>query len=118
MVFYGLELGLNAFTNSSIGWWSGDNIKGNWNCVCNSGLTMGALAILGDDTSGTAEAILAKTIPNALQNCIFAVSSDGTWAETANYWYFGTLVLCLLYYYILLREDYIVGGVTLVLLTL
>ena len=87
MMFYGLEQGVAAYEQNA--WWS-VGIEGNWNCVCNSGLIMGALAILGDDTSGTAEAILAKTIPNALQNCIFAVSSDGTWAETANYWYFGT----------------------------
>ena len=89
MMFYGLQPGLNAYSDSATGWWSG-NIEGNWNCVCNSGLTMGALAILGDDTSGTAEAILAQSVPNALRNCIFAVSSDGTWSETANYWYFGT----------------------------
>ncbi|TBU63749.1 chondroitin AC/alginate lyase [Dichomitus squalens] len=89
MMFYGLEPGLNAYSNTSTGWWA-NNIEGNWNCVSNSGLTMGALAVLGDDTSGTAEAILGKSIPNALTNCIFAVSSDGTWSETANYWYFGT----------------------------
>ena len=90
MIFYGLELGLNAYTNGSIGWWSGDSIKGNWNCVCNSGLTMGALAIIGDDNSNLAEQILGLSVPNALENCAFAVSDDGTWAETANYWYFGT----------------------------
>ncbi|KAH9857983.1 chondroitin AC/alginate lyase [Lenzites betulinus] len=89
MKTYGLEVGLNAFSNSSTGWWA-NNIEGNWNCVCNSGLTMGALAILEDDTTGLAEQLLAKTIPNALANCIWAVSSDGTWSETANYWYFGT----------------------------
>ncbi|KAI0719986.1 chondroitin AC/alginate lyase [Cerioporus squamosus] len=71
MIFYGLEPGLNAYSNSSTGWWSGD-IKGNWNCVSNSGITMGSLAILGDDTSGLAEQILAKSIPNALENCILA----------------------------------------------
>ena len=51
---------------------------------------MGALAILGDDTSGIAEQILGFTVPNAKQNCVLAVSDDGTWSETANYWYFGT----------------------------
>ena len=90
MIFYGLEPGLNAYTNGSTGWWSGDGIKGNWNCVCNSGLTMGSLAILGEDTSNISEQILALSIPNAVENCAFAVSDDGTWAETANYWYFGT----------------------------
>ncbi|OBZ79527.1 hypothetical protein A0H81_01229 [Grifola frondosa] len=89
MVFYGLETGLNAFSNSTTGWWA-DNIEGNWNCVCNGGLTVGALAILGDDTSGIAEQILGLTIDNAKSNCALAVSTDGTWAETANYWYFGT----------------------------
>lgn len=75
--------------NGTVGWWS-NGIQGNWNCVCNSGLTMGALAILGDDTTGTAELVLSYSIDNALANCIQAVSSDGTWSETANYWYFGT----------------------------
>ena len=92
MIYYGLERGLVAFNNSDgryTGWWA-DNIQGNWNCVCNGGLTIGALAIIGDDTSGVAESILAQTVPNALGNCVWAVSDDGTWSETANYWYFGT----------------------------
>jgi hypothetical protein len=51
---------------------------------------MGSLAILGDDTTGFAAQLLGLTIPNALPNCAQGVTSDGTWAETANYWYFGT----------------------------
>ncbi|KAI0785065.1 chondroitin AC/alginate lyase [Abortiporus biennis] len=92
MIQYGLNQGLASYTNSDgqgHGWWA-SNIQGNWNCVCNSGLTMGALAILGDDTSGIAETILGHSVPNALPNCAQAVTSDGTWTETANYWYFGT----------------------------
>ncbi len=84
MIEFGLSLGVQAYTNMNCGWWSND-IQGNWNCVCNSGLTMGALAILGEDTTGTAEQILALSIPNAQTNCVFGVSSDGTWSETANY---------------------------------
>ncbi|KAG6853867.1 hypothetical protein C0991_000474 [Blastosporella zonata] len=75
---------------TSVGWWSNDGIEGNWNCVCNSGLTLGSLAILDDDTTGVAKQLLGLTVPNALKNCAQAVSDDGTWAETANYWYFGT----------------------------
>ncbi|KAI0785455.1 chondroitin AC/alginate lyase [Irpex lacteus] len=94
MITYGLSQGQVAYQNANsgtyAGWWTGPDIHGNWNCVCNSGLTLGALAILGDDDTGTAENILSLTIPNALQGCAQAVSSDGTWAETANYWYFGT----------------------------
>jgi hypothetical protein len=88
---YGLGPGLSAFQADStgIGWWT-KGIYGNWNCVCNGGLTLGALAILGDDTTGNAQALLGYTINNAKQNCVMAATSDGTWNETANYWYFGT----------------------------
>lgn len=92
MIKYGLQQGIIAINNSDNqfhGWWT-NNTQGNWNCVCNSGLTMGSLAILGDDDSNVAQTLLAFTIDNALNNCVMAVSSDGTWAETANYWYFGT----------------------------
>jgi hypothetical protein len=90
IIKYGLSFGKQAFSDASIGWWSDNGTTGNWNCVCNSGLTMGALAILGEDTSGLAQTILGLTIPNANANCVFGPSSDGTWSETANYWYFGT----------------------------
>jgi hypothetical protein len=93
MITYGLSQGIHAYQNSVSGdfsgWWA-NKITGNWNCVCNSGMTLGALAILGDDTSDTATQILSNSIPNALTGCAMAVSDDGTWAETANYWYFGT----------------------------
>ncbi|KAJ7042405.1 chondroitin AC/alginate lyase [Mycena alexandri] len=91
LIEYGLEPGVQAYTNQSIytGWWR-TNTTGNWNCVCNSGLTMGSLAILNDDTTGIAKQLLGLTVDNAKSNCAMAVSDDGTWAETANYWYFGT----------------------------
>jgi hypothetical protein len=91
MIQWALGPGMAVFNGSNpvFGWWS-NNVTGNWNCVCNGGLTLGALAILGDDTTGTAEYLLGQTIPNALKNCVFGATSDGTWTETANYWYFGT----------------------------
>jgi Heparinase II/III-like protein len=91
MMTYGLNYGYQSYVNDTnyIGWWQ-NNTQGNWNCVCNNGLIMGSLALLGDDTSGISESLLGLTIPNALQNCIQAVTSDGTWTETPNYWYFGT----------------------------
>ncbi|KAJ6490637.1 chondroitin AC/alginate lyase [Mycena vitilis] len=85
---YGLQPGVTQVTTST-GWWR-NNITGNWNCVCNSGLTMASLAILNDDTSGVAKQLLQTTVDNAKDNCAQAVSTDGSWAETANYWYFGT----------------------------
>lgn len=91
LITYGLNLGVTAYGADPKGtaWWK-TNTEGNWNCVCNGGLTLGALAILGDDDSGTASSLLGNTVNNAKQNCAMAPSSDGTWAETANYWYFGT----------------------------
>ena len=90
LILYGLQPGLDVFTQAtSYGWWA-VNIFGNWNCVCNSGLTMAALAILGDDTTGIASQLLGYTVNNAKQNCANGTVDDGTWTETANYWYFGT----------------------------
>jgi hypothetical protein len=91
MIDYGLQLGIESYgaDPNNYGFWKA-GLTSNWNCVCNNGLTMGALAILGDDTSGIAAQLLNLTIPSTRQWCGGAVSSDGTWAETANYWYFGT----------------------------
>jgi len=91
MILYGLTPGKTVFdgTAAVFGWWK-TNTTGNWNCVCNSGLTLASLAILGDDTTGTAEYLLGQTINSALDSCVNAVTPDGTWRETANYWYFGT----------------------------
>ncbi|KAK0544276.1 hypothetical protein OC846_006130 [Tilletia horrida] len=87
---FGLTPGLDQYTTSD-GWWAtkGNN-NGNWNCVCNSGLLLGALAILGDDTSGIATQIINYAIPNMKTGCMTGAYEDGTWSETANYWYFGT----------------------------
>lgn len=93
MLNLGLSLGVQAFNGAGYGWWIGKNgakVTGNWNCVCNSGLTMGALALLGDDPTGLSAQILGLTLPDAQQNCAFGPSSDGSWQETPNYWYFGT----------------------------
>lgn len=93
MIEYGLSNGITAYSDTNdplyIGWWR-NNTEGNWNCVCNNGLTMGSLAILGDDTTGIAQQLLSMTVTNALQNCALAPSSDGSWSETNDYWYFGS----------------------------
>ncbi|WFD31273.1 hypothetical protein MSPP1_002307 [Malassezia sp. CBS 17886] len=89
---YGLNPGMEQYTTPQ-GWWASGDITGNWNCVCNGGMITGALAIQGDvqgDGAKTVQAILGHAIPNAKEKCMQAVYSDGTWAETPNYWYFGT----------------------------
>ncbi|TFK30808.1 heparinase II/III family protein [Coprinopsis marcescibilis] len=90
LIRYGLQPGVDAYTGASAnGWWR-TGVNGNWNCVCNGGLTIGSLAILGDDTTGVAAQLLGLTIENANANCARGPSSDGTWSETNDYWYFGT----------------------------
>lgn len=93
IVTQGLQNGRNAYTGqnggSAYGWWRTTN--GNWNCVSNSGLLLGALALGDEDPTGTvAQQTISSVIPNMQQNCMQAVYDDGTWSETANYWYFGS----------------------------
>lgn len=58
--------------------------------VCNNGLVAGALAIANEDPTGIAARVLEYAVANAAENCAMSPSNDGTWSETANYWYFGT----------------------------
>jgi hypothetical protein len=96
IVDYGLKFGAEAYSGS--GWWTGvspgkgsEIINGNWNCVCNAGLLAGALAIYDDDTTNTAtSAFIDLLIEGSKANCFKGAYSDGTWAETPHYWYFGT----------------------------
>jgi len=89
IIQYGLNPGIAAYSGNYTGWWT-KATTGNWNCVCNAGLTVASLAILGDDTTGAAQQLLGLTINNAKANCALAVSPDGSWAETPDYWYFGS----------------------------
>ncbi|GAA6007587.1 hypothetical protein JCM10207_006395 [Rhodosporidiobolus poonsookiae] len=87
----GLGYGQQALDNPDgvgYGWWT--KVQGNWNCVCSKGMALGALAIINEDPTGVARAVLDKAVPNAQAMCSFAPSPEGTWSETANYWYFGT----------------------------
>ncbi|TFK22803.1 heparinase II/III family protein [Coprinopsis marcescibilis] len=90
LVQYALGHGRDVYENgATFGWWR-TGINGNWNCVCNGGLTIASLAILGEDDSGLAETLLRLTVDNAKENCARAVTEDGSWMESPNYWYFGT----------------------------
>ncbi|WVN85424.1 uncharacterized protein L203_100570 [Cryptococcus depauperatus CBS 7841] len=99
MLNLGLSFGYASLSNdpsaSKYNWWAGtgvgnNEINGNWNCVINGGLTQAAVAIVDRDPTGLAQKILDRAPANAWGNCFQGANSDGTWAETANYWYFGT----------------------------
>ncbi|WVQ82765.1 hypothetical protein IAT38_004897 [Cryptococcus sp. DSM 104549] len=99
MLNLGLSYGYASLTNdassSAYNWWTGTAVgnaavDGNWNCVINGGLVQAAIAIVDRDTTGLAQNVINTAVPNAMENCFKAAYEDGTWAETANYWYFGT----------------------------
>ena len=72
----GLAKGVAAYPTNPF--WT--TATGNWNCVCTSGLLMGALAISDVDTTGNAARIIALTVPNAKAYCAQAIANDGTWS--------------------------------------
>ncbi|GAA6057364.1 hypothetical protein JCM3770_005727 [Rhodotorula araucariae] len=86
----GLRYGLTAYTDASASyhWWT--TAQGNWNCVCNKGMAMGALAVINEYPDSPARQVLNFAVDNANAMCAFAPSPEGTWSETPNYWYFGT----------------------------
>ncbi|SGY78606.1 BQ5605_C008g04899 [Microbotryum silenes-dioicae] len=90
----GLSYGLKVYQDpdgaaEGYSWWRLQ--PGNWDCVCTNGLIMGALAIANEDTTGIAAKVLAYATANSAEVCAMAVQADGTWTETPNYWYFGTM---------------------------
>lgn len=95
IITLGLKPGQAAYGGDmSTGWWTmSSNGAGNWNCVCNSGMLLGALAVKGDDhddPAHTADNVYGSALDNIKKNCFEGPYKDGTWAETPNYWYFGT----------------------------
>lgn len=95
IINYGLKFGQAAYNPATSGWWTGVSpgthtqmINGNWNCVCNAGMILGVLAIQDEDQSYND--LLDNAIGSSKVNCFKGPASDGTWAETPNYWYFGT----------------------------
>lgn len=76
----GFEPALTAFSDKSF--WT--YYPYNWNNVCNGGLTVGALALLDDETHGE----LAKKVLNlslhALPNAMESYAPIGAWPEVGN----------------------------------
>mgnify|MGYP000889977679 CR=1 FL=1 len=78
----GLAKGIESHANNA--WFLTTN--GNWNCVTNGGMVVGSLAIMNEDPTGTASKLLPLALQSAATNCVNAVSPDGTWSETSDYW--------------------------------
>lgn len=80
----GLEPGLQAYAAQS-SWVSG---RDNWNMVCNSGLTLGALAVAEDEPEKSAAVV--KAAVESIPRGIALYGSDGGWSEGPGYWDYAT----------------------------
>ena len=83
-----IKLGLNEGKKAYAGnaWWT--KVDHNWNQVCNSGLTIGALAIAETDPD-----IALTIVPKAIEYLPYALKSygpDGVWGEGPGYWSYAT----------------------------
>jgi hypothetical protein len=80
----GLNPALNAYKQEK--WWM--KSQNNWNQVCNSGIGIGAIAVMDTDPN-LSSLILDKALhrlPIAMQH----YAPDGAWSEGLNYWHYGT----------------------------
>ena len=85
---FGLRPGLAVYASSS-GWHTGDN---NWNIVCNSGLTLGALALAQDEPEISGQVLdeALASVPRA----IAVYGPDGGYPEgLGSYWGYATKYL-------------------------
>jgi len=84
LIKLGLNEGKSAYTKNA--WWT--KVDHNWNQVCNSGLTIGALAVAETDP-----ALALYLIPKAIEYLPYALKSygpDGVWGEGPGYWGYAT----------------------------
>jgi hypothetical protein len=84
LIKLGLDEGKKAYAGNA--WWM--KVDHNWNQVCNTGLTIGALAV-----AETNPDIALFIVPKAIENLPFALKSygpDGVWGEGPGYWSYAT----------------------------
>jgi len=88
MAEHGFRAGLPGYRGEDgreeLSWMRNDN---NWNTVCNGGLTLGALALLGDDHGhGDLPAEIIEGARSSILRPIEAVGPNGGWDEGIVYW--------------------------------
>lgn len=84
LIKLGLNEGKKAYASNA--WWT--KVDHNWNQVCNSGLTIGALAVAETDPE-----IALTIVPKAIECLPYALKSygpDGVWGEGPGYWGYAT----------------------------
>ncbi len=84
LIKLGLNEGKKAYASNA--WWT--KVDHNWNQVCNSGLTIGALAVAETDPE-----IALTIVPKAIEYLPYALKCygpDGVWGEGPGYWGYAT----------------------------
>jgi len=84
LIKLGLNEGKKAYASNA--WWT--KVDHNWNQVCNSGLTIGALAVAETDPE-----IALTIVPKAIEYLPYALKyygPDGVWGEGPGYWSYAT----------------------------
>ena len=87
LVRLGLQPGIDAYEGRGPSTWWPRN-EHNWNQVCNSGLSIGALAIAEDEPE-LAEQILSYAL-ESLPIALATYAPDGAWGEGPGYWNYAT----------------------------
>ncbi len=94
MIKHGLEPGLECYRTGY--WWT--KSTSNWNQVCNSGMTAGALAIADEQPQLAGEII--RNVLDSLPIAMAYYAPDGGYEEGPGYWSYGTrfnvYILCML----------------------
>ncbi len=85
LIRHGMEPGLAAYANEKT-WWVKSEF--NWNQVCNSGLLIGALALVESDPT-YANTILPAAVAS-LPKSLASYNPDGVWSEGPAYWSYAT----------------------------
>lgn len=74
----------------SVGWDWLDNWD-NWNAVCNSGMTIGCLALMQyDEYTEVIDKQMTKIMPHMCLTGLVEYAPDGSYYESASYWSYGT----------------------------
>ena len=89
----GLAAGLKEYTTNA--WWARPD-SNNWNLVCTGGLTLGALAIAGENAADTTlvEQILHHSVSKVAPVMAHFTADNGGWYEGPGYWDFATEYNC------------------------
>ncbi len=65
----------------------------NWNTVCNGGMTMGALALLGEDVDQNLLETILVGAHQSLERAVAEIAPNGGWAEGPGYFSYNTRYL-------------------------